>query len=82
MKKGSICGRIFRRRGYRTRITCYCLRHSALVSVLRVRQIPVFDTHTGMEAHLEEVPLSKMLTMENNVKQIAPNPANTRAGMT
>ena len=31
--------------------------------------------------YLEEVPLSNMLTMENNVKQIAPSPANTRAGM-
>ena len=34
-----------------------------------------------MKKQLEEVPLSNMLTMENNVKQIAPSPANTRAGM-
>lgn len=32
-------------------------------------------------AYLEEVPLSKILTIENKVKQIAPNPANTRAGI-
>ena len=28
----------------------------------------------------KEVPLSNMLTMENNVKQIAPSPLNARAG--
>ena len=37
--------------------------------------------HYDKTVYLEEVPLSKMLTMENNVKQIAPSPANTRAGM-
>ena len=31
--------------------------------------------------YLEEVPLSSMLTIENSVKQIAPNPTRTRAGM-
>mgnify|MGYP000727196626 CR=1 FL=1 len=36
---------------------------------------------TMKTVYLEEVPLSNMLTMENNVKQIAPSPANTRAGM-
>ena len=36
---------------------------------------------TMKNSFLEEVPLSNMLTMENNVKQIAPSPANTRAGM-
>ena len=37
--------------------------------------------HDEKTVYLEEVPLSNMLTMENNVKQIAPSPANTRAGM-
>lgn len=37
--------------------------------------------HHEETVYLEEVPLSNMLTMENNVKQIAPSPANTRAGM-
>lgn len=37
--------------------------------------------HEEKTVYLEEVPLSNMLTMENNVKQIAPSPANTRAGM-
>lgn len=37
--------------------------------------------HGEKTVYLEEVPLSNMLTMENNVKQIAPSPANTRAGM-
>lgn len=32
-------------------------------------------------SHLEDVPLSKILTMEKRVKQIAPKPVNTRAGM-
>ena len=36
--------------------------------------------HDEKTVYLEEVPLSNMLTMENNVKQIAPSPANTRAG--
>ena len=32
--------------------------------------------HDEKTVYLEEVPLSNMLTMENNVKQIAPSPAN------
>ncbi|GAB6867498.1 hypothetical protein JCM10556A_41750 [Bacteroides acidifaciens] len=31
--------------------------------------------------YLEEVPLSNMLTIENRVKRIAPNPAKIRAGI-
>lgn len=34
----------------------------------------------AMFFHLEDVPLSNILTIENSVKQIAPSPDRTRAG--
>lgn len=34
-----------------------------------------------LQHYLDDVPLSRILTIENRVKQMAPKPVNTRAGI-
>lgn len=41
----------------------------------------MFQQKTSISGHyFEDVPLSRILTIENKVKQIPPRPDNTRAG--
>lgn len=54
-------------------------RENSLQRVLTTRNINS-NQNLRKKNYLLEVPLSKILTMENSEKHIAPNPINTREG--